>query len=205
MTNTKYTNTTTTGTHRTRSRRAGAPSRPRGRKTMGRRRIPLPSRQRGPSGHRDDEDRRPRPAARQRRRRKEAGCRRLPRRRGGMSSTSSVSSARLRRSRVGLHYSSCSYHHGSPVIVVGVRTPLLPTELRFGDVPDLMCGSRVRGGGVTDTYLHGRLDMARYSAQSVDLRHHVVMLLPERCGRSHREGGVFRSAIGQYPVGRLFP
>ena len=66
---------------------------------------------------------------------------------GGMSSTSSVSSARFRRSRVGLHYSSCSYHQGSPVIVVGVRTPLLPTELRFGDVPDLMCGSRVRGGG----------------------------------------------------------
>ena len=88
---------------------------------------------------------------------------------------------RLRRSRVRLHYSSGSYH-GSPS---SWSAYALCRQLRFGDVPDLLWLACV---GVTDAYLHGRLDVAGYSALSVDLRRHVGRLFPndavDRAGRA---------------------
>ncbi len=87
---------------------------------------------------------------------------------------------RMRRNRVRLHYSSGSYH-GSPSSWTAYA---LARQLRFGDVPDLLWLACV---GVTDAYLHGRLDVAGYSALSVDLRRHVGRLFPndavDRVGR----------------------
>ncbi|KAL3817162.1 hypothetical protein ACHAXA_006162 [Cyclostephanos tholiformis] len=78
---------------------------------------------------------------------------------------------RMRRNRIRLHYSSGSYH-GSPSSWTAYA---LARQLRFGDVPDLLWLACV---GVTDAYLHGRLDVAGYSALSIDLRRHVGRLFP---------------------------
>merc|ERR1719162_2960803 len=58
-------------------------------------------------------------------------------------------------------------------------------QLRFGDTPDLLWLACV---GVTDAYLHGRLDVAGYGAVALDLRRHAGRLFPngavDRAGRT---------------------
>lgn len=88
---------------------------------------------------------------------------------------------RQRRNRIRLHYSSGSYH-ASPSSWTAYT---LSTQLRFGDTPDLLWLACV---GVTDAYLHGRLDVSGYSALTVDLKRHVGRLFPnelvDRAGRA---------------------
>ncbi|EJK49369.1 hypothetical protein THAOC_31757 [Thalassiosira oceanica] len=88
---------------------------------------------------------------------------------------------RRRRNRIRLHYSAGSYH-ASPSSWAAYT---LSRQLRFGDTPDLLWLACV---GVTDAYLHGRLDVAGYSALAVDLRRHVGRLFPnelvDRAGRA---------------------
>ena len=88
---------------------------------------------------------------------------------------------RQRRNRIRLHYSSGSYH-GSPSAWTAYT---LCRQLRFGDTPDLLWLACV---GVTDAYLHGRLDVAGYGALTVDLKRHVGRLFPnelvDRVGRA---------------------
>ena len=88
---------------------------------------------------------------------------------------------RQRRNRIRLHYSSGSYH-GSPSSWTAYT---LCRQLRFGDTPDLLWLACV---GVTDAYLHGRLDVAGYGALTVDLKRHVGRLFPnelvDRVGRA---------------------
>mmetsp|Transcript_7450 Transcript_7450/g.16893 ORF Transcript_7450/g.16893 Transcript_7450/m.16893 type:complete len:897 (-) Transcript_7450:182-2872(-) len=86
-----------------------------------------------------------------------------------------------RRNRIRLHYSSGSYH-ASPSAWTAYT---LSRQLRFGDTPDLLWLACV---GVTDAYLHGRLDVAGYGALTVDLKRHVGRLFPnelvDRAGRA---------------------
>ena len=88
---------------------------------------------------------------------------------------------RQRRNRIRLHYSAGSYH-ASPSAWAAYT---LCRQLRFGDTPDLLWLACV---GVTDAYLHGRLDVAGYSALTVDLKRHVGRLFPnelvDRVGRA---------------------
>ncbi|KAL7434655.1 hypothetical protein ACHAXH_003968 [Discostella pseudostelligera] len=88
---------------------------------------------------------------------------------------------RRRRNRIRLHYSSGSYH-ASPSSWTAYA---LCRQLRFGDTPDLLWLACV---GVTDAFLHGRLDVAGYSALAVDLKRHVGRLFPndlvDRAGRA---------------------
>mmetsp|Transcript_25260 Transcript_25260/g.45441 ORF Transcript_25260/g.45441 Transcript_25260/m.45441 type:complete len:894 (-) Transcript_25260:174-2855(-) len=88
---------------------------------------------------------------------------------------------RHRRNRIRLHYSSGSYH-ASPSAWTAYT---LCRQLRFGDTPDLLWLACV---GVTDAYLHGRLDVAGYGAMTVDLKRHVGRLFPnelvDRVGRA---------------------
>ena len=88
---------------------------------------------------------------------------------------------RRRRHRIRLHY-SCGSYHASPSAWTAYA---LCRQLRFGDTPDLLWLACV---GVTDAYLHGRLDVAGYSALAVDLKRHVGRLFPndlvDRAGRA---------------------
>lgn len=88
---------------------------------------------------------------------------------------------RRRRHRIRAHYTSGSYH-ASPSAWTAYA---LCRQLRFGDTPDLLWLACV---GVTDAYLHGRLDVAGYAALTVDLRRHVGRLFPnelvDRAGRA---------------------
>lgn len=85
-----------------------------------------------------------------------------------------------RRNRIRLHYSSGSYH-ASPSAWTAYS---LCRQLRFGDTPDLLWLACV---GVTDAYIHGRIDVAGYGALTVDLKRHVGRLFPnelvDRVGR----------------------
>ncbi len=86
-----------------------------------------------------------------------------------------------RRNRIRLHYSSGSYH-ASPSAWMAYT---LCSQLRFGNVSDLLWLACV---GVTDAYIHGRLDVSGYSALCVDLKRHVGRLFPnemvDRVGRA---------------------
>jgi cell division control protein 45 len=86
-----------------------------------------------------------------------------------------------RRTRVRLHYSSGSYH-ASPSSWTAYA---LCRQLRFGDIPDLLWLACV---GLTDAYLHGKLDVAGYSALSINMKQHVGRLFPndviDRAGRA---------------------
>mmetsp|Transcript_28831 Transcript_28831/g.61174 ORF Transcript_28831/g.61174 Transcript_28831/m.61174 type:complete len:917 (+) Transcript_28831:232-2982(+) len=87
---------------------------------------------------------------------------------------------RQRRNRIRLHYSAGAYH-ASPS-AWSIYT--LSSQLRFGDISDLLWLACV---GVTDAYLHGRLDVAGYSALCVDLKRHVSRLFPnELVDRANR-------------------
>ncbi|EED87915.1 cdc45-like protein, partial [Thalassiosira pseudonana CCMP1335] len=65
-----------------------------------------------------------------------------------------------------LHYSAGSYH-ASPSSWTAYT---LCSQLRFGNVADLLWLACV---GVTDAYIHGRLDVSGYSALCVDLKRHL--------------------------------
>lgn len=88
---------------------------------------------------------------------------------------------RQRRNRIRMHYSSGSYH-GSPASWMAYT---LCSQLRFGNVSDLLWLACV---GLTDAYLHSRLDVSGYSALCVDLKRHVGRLFPnemvDRVGRA---------------------
>jgi len=88
---------------------------------------------------------------------------------------------RQRRNRIRLHYSAGSYHASPSAWTVYT----LCRQLRFGDTPDLLWLACV---GVTDAYLHGRLDVAGYGALTLDLKRHVGRLFPnelvDRVGRA---------------------
>jgi cell division control protein 45 len=76
-----------------------------------------------------------------------------------------------RRQRLRAYYASGSFY-GSPASYVAYR---VSTQLRFGDVGDLLWFACV---GVTDAYLHARLDMAGYTSLAMDLRGHCSRLFP---------------------------
>jgi len=86
-----------------------------------------------------------------------------------------------RRERIRIYYSAGSYF-GSPA---SWMTYTLSNQLRFGDVGDLLWLSCV---GVTDSYVHGRLDVAGYTEFAFDLRRHTMRLYPndvlERVGKA---------------------
>lgn len=88
---------------------------------------------------------------------------------------------RQRRNRIRMHYSAGSYH-GSPSAWMAYT---LCSQLRFGNISDLLWLACV---GITDAYLHGRLDVSGYSALCVDLKRHVGRLFPndmvDRVGRA---------------------
>jgi cell division control protein 45 len=78
---------------------------------------------------------------------------------------------RQRRDRLRAYYSTGSFY-GSPAAYVAYR---LATELRFGEQPDLLWLACV---GVTDAYLHARLDVAGYTQLALDLRRYTLKLFP---------------------------
>lgn len=114
-----------------------------------------------------------------------------------------------RRTRVRLHYSSGSYH-GSPSSWTAYT---LCHQLRFGDIPDLLWLACV---GLTDAYLHGKLDVAGYSALSINMKQHVGRLFPndviDRAGRAvyaeelettYQEQGLYTSNNGGGALTRI--
>lgn len=78
-----------------------------------------------------------------------------------------------RRSRIRVYYASGS-HHSSPVSWMAYT--LLSTQLRYATVGDLLWLACV---GVTDSYLHGRIDKAGYATFAQDLRRHVRRVYPD--------------------------
>jgi cell division control protein 45 len=86
---------------------------------------------------------------------------------------------RQRRDRLRLYYSGGSYY-GVPASYVAF---LLSTQLRFGQQGDLLWYATV---GVTDAYLHARLDMYGYANLALSLRSHTLRLFPN--DEYHRVG-----------------
>lgn len=78
---------------------------------------------------------------------------------------------RQRRDRLRLYYSTGSFY-GVPASYVAF---LLSTQLRFGDLGDLLWLACV---GVTDAYEHSRLDMAGYAQLAMELKTHTLRLYP---------------------------
>ena len=76
-----------------------------------------------------------------------------------------------RADRIMKYYGSGSFF-GSPSAYVAHR---ISTQLRFGNIGDLLWLACV---GVTDAYLHARLDVAGYSSLAIDLRGHCNRLFP---------------------------
>ena len=79
---------------------------------------------------------------------------------------------RQRRERLRSYYSTGSYF-GSPAAWVAYR---LAAQLRFVEQGDLLWLACV---GVTDAYLHHRLDVAGYSMLTMDLRRYCLRLFPD--------------------------
>ena len=93
---------------------------------------------------------------------------------GGEEPPASISQLRQeRRSRIRVYYASGS-HHSSPVSWMAYT--LLSTQLRYATVGDLLWLACV---GVTDSYLHGRIDKAGYATFAQDLRRHVRRVYPD--------------------------
>ena len=95
---------------------------------------------------------------------------------GGEEEEPPVSVSQLRqerRSRIRVYYASGS-HHSSPVSWMAYT--LLSTQLRYSTVGDLLWLACV---GVTDSYLHGRIDKAGYATFAQDLRRHVRRVYPD--------------------------
>lgn len=76
-----------------------------------------------------------------------------------------------RRERLRAYYSSGCFY-GAPAAFVAYR---VATQLRFGDVGDLLWLACV---GVTDAYLHARVDVSGYTSFAMDLRSHCSRLFP---------------------------
>jgi cell division control protein 45 len=76
-----------------------------------------------------------------------------------------------RRARVRAYYNSGSTY-GSPASFCAYK---IATQLRFGDLGDLLWLACV---GVTDAYLHSRLDVAGYSQFAIFLRDYCNRLFP---------------------------
>lgn len=76
-----------------------------------------------------------------------------------------------RRNRLRTYYTSGSFY-GSPAAFVAYR---ISSQLRFEKVGDLLWLACV---GVTDAYLHARLDVAGYTAFAIDLRNYCNKLFP---------------------------
>eukprot|EP00980_Cylindrotheca_fusiformis_P027920 scaffold22568_cov125-Cylindrotheca_fusiformis.AAC.17 len=78
---------------------------------------------------------------------------------------------RQRRDRLRNYYSSGSFY-GSPAAYIAYR---LAAQLRFGDQGDLLWLACV---GVTDAYLHARLDFAGYTQLTQSLKEYCFRLFP---------------------------
>jgi cell division control protein 45 len=78
---------------------------------------------------------------------------------------------RQRRDRLRLYYSGGSFY-GVPASYVAY---LLSTQVRFGELGDLLWLSCV---GVTDAYVHSRLDMFGYARLAMELKTHCVRIYP---------------------------
>ncbi|EEC51468.1 predicted protein, partial [Phaeodactylum tricornutum CCAP 1055/1] len=93
-----------------------------------------------------------------------------------------------------LYYSTGTFY-GSPASYVAYR---IATQLRFGDVGDLLWLACV---GVTDAYLHARVDVAGYSALAIDLRSDCHRLFPNDI--SNNPHGQTLTKIGFSENGRV--
>lgn len=82
-----------------------------------------------------------------------------------------------RRNRIRSYYSTGTFW-GSPAAFVAFR---VSTQLRFHEVGDLLWLACV---GITDAYLHSRLDVAGYTSLAMNLRNHCNRLFPN--SMSHR-------------------
>jgi cell division control protein 45 len=78
---------------------------------------------------------------------------------------------RQRRDRLRTYYSTGSFY-GSPAAYIAYR---LAAQLRFGDQGDLLWLACV---GVTDAYLHARLDFSGYTELTQDLKGYCFRLFP---------------------------
>jgi cell division control protein 45 len=78
---------------------------------------------------------------------------------------------RQRRIRLRMYYSGGSFY-GSPAAYVAYR---LSTQLRFAEQGNLLWLACV---GVTDAYLHSRLDVAGYTSLSLSLKQYCMRLYP---------------------------
>lgn len=78
---------------------------------------------------------------------------------------------RQRRDRLRSYYSTGSFY-GSPAAYIAYR---LAAQLRFGDQGDLLWLACV---GVTDAYLHARLDFSGYTELTQDLKGYCFRLFP---------------------------
>jgi cell division control protein 45 len=76
-----------------------------------------------------------------------------------------------RRNRLKLYYASGSYF-GSPASFVAYK---VATQLRFQEVGDLLWLACI---GVTDAYLHARLDVSGYTTLAMQLREYAGRLFP---------------------------
>jgi cell division control protein 45 len=84
-----------------------------------------------------------------------------------------------RRNRLRMYYTGGTFY-GSPAAYVAYR---VSTQLRFGEVGDLLWLACV---GVTDAYLHSRLDVSGYTALAMDIRGYTNRLFPN--DMFHRAG-----------------
>jgi cell division control protein 45 len=78
---------------------------------------------------------------------------------------------RQRRDRLRTYYSTGSFY-GTPAAYIAYE---LAMQLRFGDQSDLLWLACV---GVTDAYLHARLDLSGYSALTLELKRFCLRLFP---------------------------
>jgi len=81
-----------------------------------------------------------------------------------------------RRNRIRLYYTTGTYY-SSPVSFMTYT--LISTQLRFENVGDLLWLACI---GITDAYIHNRLDVGGYALFSVELRRHVNRVYPTDSG-----------------------
>ena len=90
-----------------------------------------------------------------------------------------------RRDKIRLYYASGSYH-SSPISYMTYT--LASTQLRFENVGDLLWLACI---GVTDAYIHNRLDLSGYAVFAIELKRHVHRIYPDERGN---DGALNRSA-----------
>ena len=76
-----------------------------------------------------------------------------------------------RQNRLRAYYSTGTFH-GSPASYVAYR---IATQLRFGEISELLWWGCI---GVTDAYLHSRLDLSGYMSLAMDLNNACRRLFP---------------------------